>query len=87
MPGQEHGDCPRLRWRSVAFRSPLRAEDRTAWRIGGPRGDAMTRRLARLAGALGSAAFTGHAMDYPYYLLWTGAYADFQEHMQGFEPP
>jgi pimeloyl-ACP methyl ester carboxylesterase len=58
-----------------------------AWRIGGPRGDAMTRCLARLAGALGSAASIGHAIDYPYYLLWTGAYADFQEHMQGFEPP
>jgi pimeloyl-ACP methyl ester carboxylesterase len=58
-----------------------------AWRLGGASGDAMTRVLARLAGAPKTAASVGHSMDYPYYLLWTGAYADFQRRMRQFDSP
>ncbi|WP_157271773.1 alpha/beta fold hydrolase [Azohydromonas aeria] len=59
-----------------------------AWRIGGARGDAMSRGFARLARAPGDPATIGHAMNQPYALLWSGAYADFQRRMRaGFEPP
>ena len=60
-----------------------------AWRIGGRVGDAMSRQLARAAGAPAPRHTIGHAMNYPYYLAWTGRYAEVQRRMrhQFFEPP
>ncbi|WP_119155085.1 alpha/beta fold hydrolase [Caldimonas tepidiphila] len=57
-----------------------------AWRIGGRRGDAMTRRMARWARAPADPRLVGSTMNYPYYLLWTGGYGSYR-HRVDFEPP
>jgi pimeloyl-ACP methyl ester carboxylesterase len=43
-----------------------------AWRIGGRLGDAMTRRMARIARAPADPATLGWQMNWPYYLAWFG---------------
>ncbi|NML17101.1 alpha/beta fold hydrolase [Azohydromonas sp. G-1-1-14] len=59
-----------------------------AWRIGGAAGDAMSRYFARIARAPADPDAVSCAMSYPYYLAWTGAYADIARRMRrGFEPP
>jgi pimeloyl-ACP methyl ester carboxylesterase len=58
-----------------------------AWRVGGARGDAMTRWMARVAGAPGDPATIGASMDWPYQLMRSGAYAAYTERMRAFEPP
>lgn len=57
-----------------------------AWHLGGGAGNAMSRVLARLAGAPGGTAHVGWAMNYPYSLLWRGRYAPLLQAMQRFEP-
>ncbi|MFZ6647115.1 alpha/beta fold hydrolase [Undibacterium sp. TJN25] len=56
-----------------------------AWRIGGNTGDAMTRKMARIAGAPGLPDSIGSKMNYPYYLLWTGSLGGYKDAPQ-FKP-
>ena len=57
-----------------------------AWRIGGPIGDWMTLRMARIARAPGDARLIDSRMNYPYYIRWMKAYGSYRG-MVRFEPP
>ncbi len=57
-----------------------------AWRLGGRWGDAMTRRMARLARAPAEAALVGACMNYPYDIAWTGSHGSYRQRTR-FDPP
>ena len=57
-----------------------------AWRIGGRFGDAMTRRMARLARAPAEARLVGSCMNYPYDIAWTGSHGSYKQRAR-FDPP
>ncbi|MES2068797.1 MAG: alpha/beta hydrolase [Pseudomonadota bacterium] len=52
-----------------------------AWRIGGAIGDGMTRYMARVAKAPGNPRSISSRMNYPYYILWTGAYGGYRDRL------
>ena len=56
-----------------------------AWKIGGTIGDRMTRTLARVFQAPGHPTRISAAMNYPYYIQWTGAHGSYR-HAQPFAP-
>jgi pimeloyl-ACP methyl ester carboxylesterase len=52
-----------------------------AWRVGGGLGDAMTRAMARAFKAPVNPRLVGSAMNYPYYIQWTGAYGSYKQQL------
>ncbi len=56
-----------------------------AWRVGGTLGDRMTRWMARTMHCRSDARFIGSAMNYPYYIQWTGAFGSYR-HALRFDP-
>ena len=56
-----------------------------AWRIGGTLGDRMTRWMARTMHCRSDPQFIGSAMNYPYYIQWTGAHGSYR-HALRFDP-
>jgi len=56
-----------------------------AWRIGGPMGQWMTLRMARMARCPSDPRFIDSRMDYPYYIRWMKAYGSYRA-MVRFEP-
>ena len=56
-----------------------------AWRVGGPIGDWMTLRMARLARCPSDERFIDSRMDYPYYIRWMKAHGSYRG-MVRFEP-
>ncbi len=52
-----------------------------AWRIGGRTGDAMTRRMARLARAPADPAHVGACMNFPYDIAWTGSHGGYRQRL------
>jgi pimeloyl-ACP methyl ester carboxylesterase len=56
-----------------------------AWRIGGRLGDRMTRWMARALRCPVDAERVGSCMNYPYYILWTGAHGSYR-HPLKFAP-
>jgi pimeloyl-ACP methyl ester carboxylesterase len=57
-----------------------------AWRIAGPIGDAMTRKMARVARCPSDPRFIDSRMNYPYYIRWMKAHGSYRG-MVRFEPP
>ena len=57
-----------------------------AWKIGGPLGDWMTRRMARWVRARSDARFVASRMNYPYYVAWFGGAQSFRRQVRRFEP-
>lgn len=57
-----------------------------AWAVGGPIGDAMTRRLARWARAPADPATLRASIDWPYAHVWTGRGGAALERAAAFEP-
>ena len=57
-----------------------------AWKIGGPPGDWMTRRMARWVRARSEPAFIASRMNYPYYLAWFGGKESFRRQTRRFKP-
>jgi pimeloyl-ACP methyl ester carboxylesterase len=49
----------------------------TAWRIGGPLGDGMTRFMARALRCKSDPQYIGACMNYPYYITWFKAYGSY----------
>ena len=57
-----------------------------AWKVGGPFGDWMTRKMARWVRARSEPRFIGSRMNYPYYLAWFGGAQSFGRQVQRFKP-
>jgi len=57
-----------------------------AWKIGGPLGDWMTRRMARWVRSKSDARFIASRMNYPYYVAWFGGDQSFARQTQRFKP-
>jgi cis-3-alkyl-4-acyloxetan-2-one decarboxylase len=49
-----------------------------AWRVGGATGDGMTRFMARALQCKADPQYVGAGMNYPYYILWMGAYGSYK---------
>lgn len=49
-----------------------------AWKLGGRWGDAMTRKMARWLRCPADPGLISSAMNYPYYIAWTGAHGGYR---------
>jgi pimeloyl-ACP methyl ester carboxylesterase len=59
----------------------------SAWRIGGAVGTAMSRQLARWAGAPADPASIHSSMNWPYFLQWFGGEEALPRRSVAFDPP
>jgi pimeloyl-ACP methyl ester carboxylesterase len=57
-----------------------------AWKIGGPLGDWMTRKMARWVRAKSDPRFIASRMNYAYYLTWFGGEQSLRRRTQLFKP-
>ena len=57
-----------------------------AWKIGGPLGDWMTRKMARWVRARSDPRFIASRMNYAYYLTWFGGDQSLRRRTQLFKP-
>lgn len=58
----------------------------TAWKLGGPIGDWMTRWMAHKARSPSEPGPIGSQMNYPYYMLWFGGRRSYRRHSKPFRP-